>query len=196
MKKDESAKPNPYFIFFLSTKHHCCPNVKPIPPAATEVMAATAATTTIIISTITNSNGNYRFLPPSLRRIPHRTSTTIRDFDGTGSSGGATLMLPTMSPTPICYRIHRIIPESNTSSIVTHHLPCRDHLGNAGDHREPPLLNDSNTNHGYPMIYGISMFTAKPLFASNKSNPFYFFSISNYLNPILFYFTDFPVLIE
>jgi len=31
---------------------------------------------------------------------------------------------------------HRIILEFNTSSTVAHHLSCRDHHNNAGDHRE------------------------------------------------------------
>jgi len=125
-----NMRPKPFFIFFLSTKHHCRPTISR-PPAAMRVMAATTTTTTILGSTITNNNDNHKFSPPS-----YATSliepTPIRDFNSANSSG-ATLMPPTMWPTPTRYHIHCIIPKIQDWFNYDSPFPYRDHHGNVGE---------------------------------------------------------------
>jgi len=68
---------------------------------------------------------------------------------------------------------HRIIPESNTSSTVAHHLSCRNHHSNADDHREPTLTK-ADTSITLPRM---TMFTAE-----------FYFPVANPLLSISFYF--------
>jgi len=68
---------------------------------------------------------------------------------------------------------HRITPESNTGSTVAHHLSCRDHHSNAGDHREPTLTKADTSI----TLLRMTMFTVK-----------FYFPVANQLLSISFYF--------